>query len=136
MGNNNVFVGPINVFTAMQLENMVFNIARNGAIPGYQGGAWRFEKKTYKYNDEVEIEALYMRYPFEGILCCEFSYNEAMLTSDAAGIAITLIALSHLSFRLYEKESPDTDKVVELFHNLRGYAIQHAEASSILAFID
>jgi hypothetical protein len=52
------------------------------------------------------------------------------MSADAAGITACLFALSHLSFRVRN------DQIAEHFHLLRDFALEHAEASVILAAID
>jgi hypothetical protein len=53
------------------------------------------------------------------------------MSADAAGITVCLFAYSHLSFRY-----ADDDLFGAHFHNLREFAIHHAEASEIFAAID
>lgn len=55
---------------------------------------------------------------------------EGVMSGDAAGITACLFAFSHLSFQI-----PD-DRIANHFHQLRDFALEHAEASSILAAID
>jgi hypothetical protein len=52
------------------------------------------------------------------------------MSADAAGITACLFALSHLSFQVHN------DQIAEHFHLLRDFALEHAEASVILAAID
>ncbi len=49
----------------------------------------------------------------------------------SAGITATLFALSHLTFNY-----PDTDVLIERFHQLRDFAADHAESGAIFAAID
>jgi hypothetical protein len=53
------------------------------------------------------------------------------MSADAAGITPCLFALSHLSFQMIQHES-----TANHFHQLREFALEHAEASVILAAID
>lgn len=55
---------------------------------------------------------------------------EGEMSADAAGITACLFALSHLSFQT------NNEKIAEHYHLLREFALDHAEASAILAAID
>jgi hypothetical protein len=52
------------------------------------------------------------------------------MSADAAGITACLFALSHLSFQI------EDERIANHFHQLRDFALDHAEASAILAAID
>jgi hypothetical protein len=52
------------------------------------------------------------------------------MSADAAGITACLFALSHLSFQIQH------ESIASHFHTLRDFALDHAEASAILAAID
>ena len=55
---------------------------------------------------------------------------EGEMSADAAGITACLFALSHLSFQT------NNEKIAEHYHLLRDFALEHEEASVILAAID
>jgi hypothetical protein len=55
---------------------------------------------------------------------------EGHMSADAVGITACLFALSHLSFQIQH------ESIASHFHQLREYALEHAEASAILAAID
>jgi len=55
---------------------------------------------------------------------------EEQMSADAMGITACLFALSHLSFQIQH------ESIASHFHQLREYALEHAEASVILAAID
>lgn len=55
---------------------------------------------------------------------------EGVMSADAAGITACLFAFSHLSFQI-----PD-NRIANHFHQLRDFALEHTEASSILSAID
>jgi hypothetical protein len=55
---------------------------------------------------------------------------EGHMSADAVGITACLFALSHLSFQIQH------ESIASHFHQLREYALEHAEASVILAAID
>jgi len=63
--------------------------------------------------------------------CVNTNGYEGLLSADAAGITVCLFACSHLSF--YDSRD---DLFAERFHQLREFALQHAEAAQILAAID
>lgn len=55
---------------------------------------------------------------------------EGEVSADAAGIIACLMAFSHLSFQIAD------DCIVEAFHRLREFAMEHREAGLIFAAID
>src|SRR6202166_445335 len=55
---------------------------------------------------------------------------EGSMSADAAGITACLFALSHLSFQIQH------ESIASHFPQLRDFALDHAEASAILAAID
>jgi len=58
------------------------------------------------------------------------NYYEGVMSADAAGITATLYALSHLA------NSTQEDALIEAYHKLRDFAIEHAEGQEILSAID
>ena len=56
--------------------------------------------------------------------------NEAILSPEAAGVAVCLMLYSQWSFRT------ESEVLVERFYQLRDYAIQHPESSAIFHLID
>lgn len=56
--------------------------------------------------------------------------NEAILSPEAAGVAVCLMLYSQWSFRT------ESEVLVNRFHQLRDYAIQHPETSAIFYLID
>jgi hypothetical protein len=52
------------------------------------------------------------------------------MSADAAGITACLFALSHLSFRIR------SDSLARHYYELRDFALEHAEASAIIAATD
>lgn len=123
----NVFSDIIGAMNTMKLENLVYHLA-DKSLEGYNGGQWEFV--------ETLCGARYMRFPFKGERTLSFQFNEAVAGFDAAGIALTLMTLSHFSFHLYEKEDPDLEAVKKAFYKLLEYADGHAQAGQIFAFID
>src|SRR6202049_1467580 len=55
---------------------------------------------------------------------------EGQMSADAAGITACLFALSHLSFQIQH------ESIAEHYHQLRDFALDHAEASPTLPAID
>ncbi len=90
----------------------------------YTGGYWNYF--------ELSNGGFYMapahETPFS--ICVEGNGFEGTMSAEAAGITACLFALSHLSFQI-EHES-----IAEHYHQLRDFALDHAEASLILAAID
>ncbi|WP_211830994.1 antirestriction protein [Kistimonas asteriae] len=59
------------------------------------------------------------------------------LTPDAAGIAVTLFALSHVAGAVYEISENRAEIFIENFHGLRDWASHHHEEfNKIMAVID
>lgn len=56
--------------------------------------------------------------------------NEALLSPEAAGVAICLMLYSQWSFRT------ESELLVDRFYQLRDYAIQHPESSAIFHLIE
>jgi Antirestriction protein len=63
-------------------------------------------------------------------ICVDTNGFEGSMSADAAGITACLFALSHVSFQIQH------DCIASHFHLLRDFALEHAEASVILAAID
>jgi hypothetical protein len=90
----------------------------------YTGGYW-----TYY---ELSNRGFYMA-PQSGsrfLIAVDTNDFAGEMSSDAAGITACLFALSHLSFQVRN------DQIAEHFHFLRDFALEHTEASVILAAID
>lgn len=90
----------------------------------YTGGYW-----TYY---ELSNRGFYMT-PQSGsrfLIAVDTNDFAGEMSSDAAGITACLFALSHLSFQVRN------DQIAEHFHFLRDFALEHTEASVILAAID
>lgn len=60
----------------------------------------------------------------------EMNGNGAELSSEAAGIAVCLIAYSHHACRT------ECDAMSEHYYRLRDYALEHAECNGIMRIID
>lgn len=89
----------------------------------YLGGIWDF----------VEVPGSgYMRPPVRDSydMVCPTNWFEGQVSTDAAGIIVTLMALSHMSFR------DQSDHCADRFHALRDFVDGHPEASMIFRAID
>jgi hypothetical protein len=107
----------------MMFESTVYNFMHRLALD-YRGGFWQFY--------ELSNGGFYMA-PDRGQyrFCVETNGYEGVLSADAAGITVCLFACSHLSF-----QDTQGELFAERFHQLREFAVQHAEAAEIFAAID
>jgi Antirestriction protein len=90
----------------------------------YRGGYWTFF--------ELSNGGFYMAPEGETTFHVSVDGNgfEGAMSADAAGITACLFALSHLSFQIRN------DSIANHYHQLRDFALEHAEAGAILAAID
>jgi hypothetical protein len=90
----------------------------------YSGGHWEFF--------ELSNGGFYMAPECESTFSIFVDGNgfEGTLSADATGIVACLFALSHLSFQI-----PD-ESIAQHYHQLRDFALEHAEARAILSAID
>lgn len=105
------------------VENTVYNQLR-ALCAQYQGGYWEFYDLS---NGGCYLAPRGTEYR----LFCEGNGFEATVSADAAGIIATLHALSHLSFKFQ-----DSTLISDHFHQLRAFALRHAEQSAIFSAID
>ena len=63
-------------------------------------------------------------------ICVDGNGFADTMSVDAAGITACLFALSHLSFQIRNAS------IANHYHQLRDFALEHAEAGKILAAID
>jgi hypothetical protein len=107
----------------MQFEATVFDFMHRFA-PDYRGGLWQFYTLSnggfYMALDRGSYRFVVDTNGYAGVL-----------SADAAGIAVCLFACSHLSF-----SDAKGEVFAERFHQLREYAIEHAEASEIFSAIE
>jgi Antirestriction protein len=89
----------------------------------YSGGYWHFY--------ELSNGGFYMAPECEPLILLVAGNGYAgRMSAEAAGITACLFAFSHLSFRI-------PDEVIGChYHQLRDFALEHPEASAILAAID
>ncbi len=90
----------------------------------YRGGYWTFF--------ELSNGGFYMAPEGEATFNISVDGNgfDGSMSADAAGITACLFALSHLSFQVRN------DSIANHYHQLRDFALEHAEAGAILAAID
>ncbi len=114
------FFGPA---LMMHGEARVFDTMRR-LSPKYSGGLWHF----YTLSNGGYYMAPNTEAPMH--LSVSGNWFEGEMSADAAGIVVTLFALSALSIETY------IERIGDLFHLLRDYAADHPEARLILAAID
>jgi hypothetical protein len=107
----------------LTVENAIYDFMAAHART-YRGGFWKFV--------ELTNGGFYMAPVGEAIFDVHIEGNgfEGAMSSDAAGITACLFAFSHLSFQI------QSDALVNHFYQLRDFALEHAEATAILAAID
>lgn len=90
----------------------------------YRGGYWTFF--------ELSNGGFYMAPEGEATFQISVDSNgfDGAMSTDAAGVTACLFALSHLSFQVRN------ESVANHYHQLRDFALEHAEAGAILAAID
>lgn len=114
----------------LQFEQSVFHWMGR-LIPAYNGGMWEFY--------ELENGGFYMApdiaEPQTTAISVDSNYYEGMVSWDAAGIVACLFAMSHLTF--HPKTTREQGELLSRkFHQLREYALTHAEAGEIFQAID
>ena len=107
----------------LTVEHAVYAFMRKLAS-GYRGGYWTFF--------ELSNGGFYMAPQGEATSAVGVDGNgfEGTMSADAAGITACLFALSHPSFQIQK------DSIANHYHQLRDFALEHAEAGAILAAID
>ncbi|HGY3714673.1 TPA: antirestriction protein [Citrobacter gillenii] len=90
----------------------------------YQGGVWEFHS--------LSNEGAFLTPPERDnySLFNEGNGNEAILTTEATGIAVCLMAWSHHACRTH------CETMSEHYYRLRDYALAHPERSAIMRLID
>ncbi len=111
------------VMRAVRAEHLVYDWMGR-LCANYGGGYWHFY--------ELSNGGFYMapRSDERFRVCVEGNGFEGELSADAAGIVAVLFALCQLAF-----DSTD-DRYVELYHQLRDFAVSHPEAGAIFRAID
>jgi len=92
---------------------------------GYRGGEWDFFS--------LSNGGAYMAPSDQEPLFCKWdgNYFSGKLGADAFGIVCSLFALNVLLWRV-----KDNDALIDMFHNLRAFAMEHPEATQIFRAID
>lgn len=93
---------------------------------GYSGGTWQF----YTLNNSGAFMAPESENNKPWPLFNPLNGNGGELSSEAAGIAVCLMAYSHHACRT------ECDAMTEHYYRLRDYALNHAECSAIMHIID
>ncbi|SIT50805.1 hypothetical protein; CP4-6 prophage [Paraburkholderia piptadeniae] len=104
-------------------ESMVYDWAAR-LCSSYEGGHWNFFTLSNGgfYMAPSNMDRVHVRWYMNG-------YSD-MMGADAFGITVTLFALCHLA------EHTLDDVIVTRYHQLREFAVHHAEAANILRAID
>jgi len=90
----------------------------------YTGGYWTFfELSNGGFYIAPECESTFQ-------ICVDTNGFDGTMSADAAGITACLFALSHLSFQIRN------ESIANHYHQLRDFALGHAEACAILGAID
>jgi len=113
--------GYRNYFAA---ESLLYTVMGSLSPKDYSGGYWDFYA--------LDGKPLYMVPPAidRYRISCDGNGYSGEVSSDAAGIIVTLFTLSHMSF------ARECDHLAEAFHRLYAYAAEHPEARAIFRAID
>ncbi len=106
-------------------ENAIFNIMGE-LCSTYSGGYWNF----FELSNGGFFMAPKADPEHKFNIQCDGNGYDGQMSAEAAGITVTLFAMSRLSFRY------QVDTFVDHFHWLREYADSHPEAAEIFAAID
>lgn len=107
----------------MAVETVVFAYMRE-LVDAYQGGYWEFYDLSNAGFYMAPTGNQELRVTVSG------NYFDGSMSPDAAGVVACLFAYSYLA------NSTGSDALVEHFHLLRDYALDHPEADKIMAAID
>lgn len=105
-------------------ENTLYGLMGWLSPQDYGGGFWEFH--------QLDGQPLYMVPPSKDRyrIACETNGYSGEVSSDAAGIIVTLFTFSHLSFKF------ESDHLSDGYQRLYAYAAEHPEASAIFRAID
>ena len=111
----------------VQFQSHVYVFAHQ-LIKGYDGGYWEFY--------HLSNGGLMMEWDnSDNITVNSPNGSSAEVDAETASIVINLIALSDLSFAL-QADSNSLSQVVNGFHALHEFALQHPHSTTILKLID
>lgn len=105
-----------------KVESAIYDFARL-LCPDYTGGYWRMV--------DLSNGGAYMAPTHAQFVIQSPNGHTCTVSGDVAGIIATLFALSNLSFELEDEAT-----IVDHFHQLRDFALDHPERENILAAID
>jgi hypothetical protein len=108
----------------LKVENYIYNRFRV-LCPAYSGGYWEFHDLS---NGGCYLAPSGERYH----IVQPGNHFDDTVSADAAGIIITLYAMSELAFEYGDR----VEVFAERLHQLREFASTHAEAALILRAID
>lgn len=108
-------------------EHMIYGVA--AAQSDYLGGYWEF----YELDNGGWYVAPRLGHSLE--FACPNGYS-GTLSDDAAGVAVSLIAINYLLWTVYQTRPTLGDELRDAFYALRDYASQHDEAAAIFGVID
>ena len=109
----------------LQLEAMIFQ-TMDRLCPDYHGGMWdMWELSNGGCYLSPALSDSHIR------MVCEGNCFEGKLSTDAAGIVVSSVAINHLAWSVSEPEQFN-----KLFYALRDWALEHVECQNILRAID
>ena len=117
------YVGSLSV----TYESLVYGYM-DSLAEDYHGGYWEF----YTLSNDGFYMALNTEKTFRMIQPSNY-FNDTM-SADAASIAINLYALNTLTFEFHGRDC--SKKLIDAYHALRDFALEHEEANKILGLID
>lgn len=105
-------------------QSMVFYWA-NSSIANYNGGSWDLCRATTE-NGSFH----FLKWQNEDLI--EFNASETPLASDLAGLVLSMMAWSHLSFYYYKRNDDLCDFASHMYHRARHY-IWNSELNGYIA---
>ncbi len=112
--------GHLSIYT----ETCIFDALKRLSDGVYRGGFWEF----YELSNGGFYMAPVLGAPIR--LMCDGNGFDGELSPDAAGIVATLFGIGRVLSHF------EHDPLIEHYHRLREFAMDHDEAGSILACID
>ena len=114
----------------MTFENLVFSFASK-FVEGYKGGYWDFyDIENEEGKAPLMVPTGLALAPGEMLRFTPPSGYAEHLTESGVGIAVTLYALNHCTFK-YE-----TEATIKAFYALRRFAMNHPDSAAIFSVID